>query len=372
MPALDGVRGLAILMVMALHFIANTTTTNRFEGVVSGVLGYGEYGVDLFFVLSGFLITGILSDARSARHYFENFYIRRALRIFPLYYGVLAVVFFAGGFLPFVSPDELATLRAHQAWAWLYAVNIYIAKQGSFALPYIDHFWSLAVEEHFYFVWPLLVWLVAPRTLLRISLGIFVAAFALRVACTTAHVSAVAIYVLTPFRLDALALGGFLAVYARTPGGFAVMERRLRPTAVGVAIALVSLYAFGRVSPAGVGILRPVRNELIVALLASVLLGALTSSATSPLGVVFRSGFMRFFGKYSYGLYVVHHFFSYWFVHHQTELVVARWVGSHTLAVALQAAFGSLASIAIALASFHLFEKRALELKRLWSFGPAH
>jgi peptidoglycan/LPS O-acetylase OafA/YrhL len=81
---------------------------------------------------------------------------------------------------------------------------------------------------------------------------------------------------------------------------------------------------------------------------------------------------MRFFGKYSYGLYVFHHFFSYWFVHHQTELVVARWVGSHTLAVVLQAAFGSVASVAVAFASFHLFEKRALRLKRLWSFGPPH
>jgi peptidoglycan/LPS O-acetylase OafA/YrhL len=372
MPALDGVRGLAILMVMALHFIADTTPTNRFEEVVSRVTGYGEYGVDLFFVLSGFLITGILSDARASAHFFENFYIRRALRIFPLYYGVLALVFFAGGFLPFISPDELATLRAHQAWAWLYGVNIYIAKQGAFALPYLDHFWSLAVEEHFYFVWPLVVWLASPRALLRISVAVFFGAFALRVACSVLNVNPIAIYVLTPFRLDALALGGFLSTYSRTPGGLATIVRILRPTAISASILLVALYACGRSTPVGVEVLRPIRSELITLLLAALLLAALTTPATSALGVVFRGRFMRFFGKYSYGLYVFHHFFSYWFVHHQTELVVARWVGSHTLAVVLQAAFGSVASVAVAFASFHLFEKRALRLKRLWSFGPPH
>jgi peptidoglycan/LPS O-acetylase OafA/YrhL len=251
-------------------------------------------------------------------------------------------------------------------------VNIYIAEQGRFALPYIDHFWSLAVEEHFYFVWPLLVWLAPPRVLLRISAMVFVGAFALHVACTIAHWNAIAIYVLTPFRLDALALGGFLSVYARTPGGLSTIERHLKPTAIVLAVVLVGLYAFGRVTSWGVDVLRPTRNELIVTLLAALLLAALTSSATSPIGVVFRSGFMRFFGKYSYGLYVFHHFVSYYFSHHGTEFVVARWVGSHTLAVALQATFGSLVSIAIAFVSFHCFEKRALDLKRLWSFGPKH
>ncbi len=116
--------------------------------------------------------------------------------------------------MPFISPDDLATLRTHQAWAWLYGVNIYLAEQGSFALPYLDHFWSLAVEEHFYFVWPLLVWLAPPRAAARISAVVFFGAFALRIACTVAHVNAVAIYVLTPFRLDALALGGLLSVAA--------------------------------------------------------------------------------------------------------------------------------------------------------------
>jgi peptidoglycan/LPS O-acetylase OafA/YrhL len=174
LPALDGVRGLAILLVLLYHFVAQTTATNRLEAAVNWALGYGFLGVDLFFVLSGFLITGILYDSRADPGYFRTFYMRRVLRIFPLYYAVLAVVFFGVSLLPALRGSEIAGLREHQAWAWLYGINVYLSIQGGWVLSYIEHFWSLAVEEHFYFIWPLVVWLLGarPRLLMGTALGL--------------------------------------------------------------------------------------------------------------------------------------------------------------------------------------------------------
>ena len=143
LPVLDGVRGLAILMVLVFHFVGNMQPTNWVERVIVGVTNYGSYGVELFFVLSGFLITGILYDTHKKPHYFRNFYMRRLLRIFPLYYGVLALVFFVAPLIPLLRGPALDYLVDRPAWAWLYAVNIYIAKQGEWSFSYLDHFWSL-------------------------------------------------------------------------------------------------------------------------------------------------------------------------------------------------------------------------------------
>src|SRR5271155_565460 len=118
LPVLDGVRGVAILMVMLLHFVGNVPPVDGIERAIVGVTNYGSYGVELFFVLSGFLITGILYDARNDPHYFRNFYMKRVLRIFPLYYGVLALVFFVAPLIPLLQGATLNYLVERQAWAW--------------------------------------------------------------------------------------------------------------------------------------------------------------------------------------------------------------------------------------------------------------
>jgi peptidoglycan/LPS O-acetylase OafA/YrhL len=368
LPALDGVRGLAILMVVLYHFVAQTAATNRFEAAVNRVLSYGPLGVDLFFILSGFLITGILYDSRAERGYFRSFYMRRVLRIFPLYYAVLAVVFFVVPLIPALQGTELSRLREHQWWAWLYGVNIYLSIQGGWVLSYIEHFWSLAVEEHFYFVWPLVVWLLAdrPRVLMNGALAIAALSFAGRVAASLLGVAPIVTTVLTPFQLDALCLGGFFAVYVRQPGGLAAVKRAILPMALGAGALLVLQFGLHRFTDSGFAAIRSMREGMFRVLLAALLLQALVAPASSALSRFFRSGPMITLGKYSYGLYVYHHFFSYYFTAHRTEFELARAVGSHTLAVAIQAAGGMAASMAIAWLSYELFEKHFLRLKRLW------
>jgi peptidoglycan/LPS O-acetylase OafA/YrhL len=371
MVALDGVRGLAIAMVLGTHFIGNTEATNLFERGLTQLFNYGTLGVDLFFVLSGFLITGILHDSKGAPHYFRNFYVKRSLRIFPLYYAVLAFIFFVLPHVPAAQGPELEEMREHQAWAWLYGINILVAKLGAWAPPYINHFWSLAVEEHFYFAWPLVVWAFGPRALLRISLACVALGLGFRVALTLAGANAIAVYALTPGRLDALCLGAFLAVLARQPGGMAAIQRWYRPAALGVAGLLVLTFVWNRFTEFGVEVLRPMRGTLFAGLLAAVLLTALTAAPGSRVGRFFRSAPMRFFGKYSYGLYVFHAMISHFFVARRTEHVVAGWVGNHTLAVFLQAAAGLALSIGVSWASFHLMEKPFLALKRHFEPAPA-
>ncbi len=171
-PALDKVRGLAILAVILFHTLPSAPNGTLVDSVVVHVLGMGWTGVDLFFVLSGFLITGILINERSRPHYFRTFFGRRILRIVPVY---VAFMLFSMWIAPVVGASTAAAalrLRELQGWYWPYLTNIFIALHGWDATADgTSHLWSLAVEEQFYLLWPVAVLLIPLRHFLALRSG---------------------------------------------------------------------------------------------------------------------------------------------------------------------------------------------------------
>ncbi len=236
-PALDGVRGLAILLVLVYHFTLGVSGKSLATKLLIRMTSAGWCGVDLFFVLSGFLITGILFDAKESPHRFRNFYARRALRIFPLYYGTLIAVF---GGLPWIVSWTRGFDGVEDAgvWLWAYGTNILVALRGRW-FP-LSHFWSLAVEEHFYLIWPALIFSSDRKTSMRICAAVVAIALVTRVWLVMEG-ACLAAYCLTICRMDALAMGGLVALAIRGPGGRYAITPHARKVALISGVALLAL-----------------------------------------------------------------------------------------------------------------------------------
>ncbi|MEI7910809.1 MAG: acyltransferase [Verrucomicrobiota bacterium] len=354
--ALDGFRGVAVLLVMLSHFIKT--------GEVIGdqqpwhlLLRGGFVGVDMFFVLSGFLITGILLDSpKCGARYFKTFYLRRFLRIFPLYYGVLLLAFVsfrhAGGDSPW--------------WFVLFASNLGDAYYGRW-LDVTDgvslaHFWSLAVEEQFYLIWPLLVYLLQPRTLVKVSLALLVIAPLSGVMFFLAN-NGLGSYVFTLNRFHTLGMGALLAVALRHPTYWKACQAWALPISVvtGLLTTVGLMYAprsgFCSAAPA---------------LWAPYLWGSVLVLSLRPAGLLPRclsSRFLVFIGKISFGLYVYHSFFESWARQHIYEAwLVPALAGERGAALALFLPIAYGLSIALADLSWRWFEKPILGLNRKFQY----
>jgi len=382
LPALDGVRGIAILLIILFH--AETMWLAVFwrfpslwiDGAVMRMANSGWIGVDLFFVLSGFLITRILINAREGAGYFRSFYARRFLRIFPLYYGALFFLIVILPSLPgFRGNQDLALLRHHQAEYWSYAFNVTFslhpfAERGDYMS---FHFWSLAVEEQFYLVWPLVVLVLGRRRLGAFCLLCIAAAPLIRYMLLHGLVPEThgpfAAYLLMPARMDTLALGGLIAVLALNPDMLRRASRWALPVgAASAAIVAVFYFQEGGLWAYNRGV--QVFGYSAVALTFAAIVAMIVGGPAGFLQAAFGHRVLRFFGKYSYGLYVVHPQIMHWTMQLARDHDAIRTVGGSYLPFlfGFTMVTGGL-SVAVAWLSWHLYEKQFLKLKRFVPYG---
>jgi len=361
-PELDGVRGLAILGVMALHFCGEITPTNLAERALVKVAGYGLWGVDLFFVLSGFLITGILLEAKGRPHYFRNFYIRRTLRIFPLYYAVLTLLFVVLPIGVLARYDaSLLEMQATQGWVWPYLTNYYLGSQTSFSIPYLSHFWSLAVEEHFYFLWPMVILLLSRRGALWGCVLFSATALALRMTFESLAPDMLYAGVLTPCRLDGLCIGAWFAIAAR--GSVSLNPARLGAMTAAAFAGVIGVSLWHVFDPQLDAISLQLRTTFLAIMFGGCIYAAAYHPGLTRSRAMLRAPWLRMFGKYSYGLYVFHGLISYVLAAHPLIPVLQTVVHNHMVAAAIQVAIGVGLSLLISVVSYEYFERRFLELK---------
>ena len=309
--ALDGIRGFAVLWVVLFHATNSMGHSSPYVRAVLAVLHQGWFGVEVFFALSGFLITNILleSKALTARDYFAGFYWRRVLRIFPIYFLILALL----ALVP-LAVDALQTPDWHryiekQWWFWLFGSNIVWAYYGTstpvleFGWFELTHTWSLAVEEHFYLLWPLLVFVLNRRALWVAVASVFCVSVALHFT----KFGPLATGLLdTPKHLTGLSLGAILAMW--------------RP----------QIPAF-----------------------------------MHPLVRLCEARWLVFFGTYSYGLYLLHNLFTpLW-----RTFNIATWPGGYSIAMIYSTVIYVGLPLLVAMASFHWIERPILRYRGLVGLG---
>ena len=353
-PALDGVRGLAVLMVVAIHYGNLTTSHSPIIRAITIIKGMGWVGVDIFFVLSGFLITGILWETKDRPHRWKNFYVRRALRLFPLYYAVWTFLL-------------LYVFLTHRPWQnsyfgfLLYFGNIAVHYTTSVGIFPVEHLWSLAVEEQFYLVWPFILWKIGrERTAMLFLAGIAAFSIALKLILVLAHVQGQWGYHLLPSHMEGLALGSILALAIRTPAMNSHLQfaSRCLPLIL-VALGAVAVYFHGLNLLDNVVILFAVP---LISLAATLLLSMCLIPGTLYKKAM-ESPVLRFYGKYSYGLYI-YHVLLINVLHNSIYNPLFAKLHSSAVAGSLYLATCAVLLTGLSVVSFHIYESRFLAMKR--------
>ncbi|HMF54598.1 MAG TPA: acyltransferase [Edaphobacter sp.] len=367
LPALDGIRALAITLVFFEHYGGGSH-----GGLILRTLGElrkrGWVGVDLFFVLSGFLITGILFDTRNDSHFFSRFYARRSVRIFPVFYLVAVILL------------VLTPIFQYQ-WHWLhltflvylgnffgnYDFSLYevLSKNHPAMKVTLGHLWSLCVEEQFYLIWPLVVWAVRDRIkLLWTAAGLSVVALGLRCAVymhTTPQLAEQWIMRTLPFRMDALLFGGILALLLRGPNADRY-QRASRWVFLAASACVLAIFNF---SPAYDSPWLLTVGLTFIAIASAGLIGATVKTGSAEFRL-FSPRPLLILGKYSYGFYVYH------LLYRPAWIQLLTFVGKKTHSIALAGIVELTAvfvvTFIVSKLSYDLFEVRFLRFKKNFEY----
>jgi peptidoglycan/LPS O-acetylase OafA/YrhL len=312
-PALDGIRGIAILLVLIWHYVVSSVKIepHTLFGSTMHVLGLGWSGVDLFFVLSGFLIGGILLDNRDASNFFKVFYIRRICRIFPLYFlWIFLFLWMSGAVQGWLPSASIAWLFSDPLPFWSYLTftqNIVGLESNSLGPNWIAITWSLAVEEQFYLFLPLLIRFTRLNRLPYVLGSLILLAPLLRLMFFYWHPNAgLATYILMPCRADALLLGVMGAYLVRLQKIRQMLEQHS-----------AGLYGLLIVFILGIAVLM-IQDQMLVSLgrdLGGYFLLALTYTCFLLIAVtekqglitwITRNSMLRHLGLLAYGVYLFH------------------------------------------------------------------
>ena len=355
-PELDGLRGVAVAVVV----VHNLRRIIEPQGDTASLLWVqlldrGWIGVQLFFVLSGFLITRILLRSRAAENYYSGFFARRALRILPLYYAALLLWLVVLPAIGWEFPHDKST----DAYLWVFLSNWVQPFHTGGALI---HFWSLAVEEQFYLVWPLAI-----RRLRALPFCLAVAALslAIRLAMVVSGVLSEAVYEWTVCRMDALALGAAVAAWAEEPPQLAkLLSRAFLRWSPWIVLLAGALCSRGYRQN---GALAQTAGYSLLALGFGLWILSILAERDWPANAWLRWPWLRSLGKYSYGIYVIHLPFRV-----AAEALLNTLGLPKTLAVDVgYVAVTSLVVYGLAVACYHGYESRFLQLKSRFEPRPA-
>jgi peptidoglycan/LPS O-acetylase OafA/YrhL len=355
-PELDGIRGLAILLVVVCHYVQNPllAVSGWWPKYIAKSLSLTWSGVDLFFVLSGFLICGILVDNRDSPTYFRTFYARRTTRIFPLYFLILGLFVVLRGSIP--APR----LFDNAMPLWTYATftqNIAMVPHPEGTAFWLGVTWSLAVEEQFYLVLPLIVYVVPRRSLLPLFAVCILGAVCLRIFFPGHRA-----YLLTPWRADSLLSGASVALLIRSAEVRSWLSAHRRLLLCGFSVLLAGAAAM---------IAKPwspwARCHIWLALLFAALLLVTLTNSIPLLNRVLSAAGLRWLGLISYGVYLLHGPVSgllHWYI-------AGTGMEFRTPTDIAVTALSVVVTLALASLSFRYFETPFLRLGQKCKYAPA-